>query len=294
MFAVLCCMASIALLAVVGISIASIVYHTDLQQILANINDASTPQHIALLRFFLLFQTFLMFGVPPLVITFLFNKPFLATFWCNTFPKWQLMVTVLTIMFISFPIINLIADYNGKLLDLLLGANNVLKQQEDTTERLIEAVLSELSVKSISMNLIAVALFPAVFEELFFRGLLQNAVLKKYMNVHWAIFITAFIFSFIHFQFYGFIPRLLLGLFFGYVMEWSKSLWTTIIAHCLNNGLAVVLSILIANGFVSKDYETFGTQGESLYITSICIIITAVLVWKLIQTYSRSIQSNTI
>ena len=86
---------------------------------------------------------------------------------------------------------------------------------------------------------LVVAVIPAVSEELWFRGVLQNKI-KAMVSPHAAIWITGFIFSAVHFQFYGFFPRWLLGVLFGYLYWWSGNLWTTIVAHFINNFLTLL------------------------------------------------------
>jgi len=76
-------------------------------------------------------------------------------------------------------------------------------------------------------------------EELLFRGAILSAIREKIKNPHVAIWIVAFLFSAIHFQFYGFIPRLILGAFLGYLLFWSRSIWIPILVHFLNNTITV-------------------------------------------------------
>jgi membrane protease YdiL (CAAX protease family) len=84
------------------------------------------------------------------------------------------------------------------------------------------------------------ALLPAIFEEFLFRGTLQPFFTKWFANKHLAIILTAFIFSAIHFQFFGFIPRFLLGIYLGYLLVWGKSLWLPIIAHLMHNAVSII------------------------------------------------------
>jgi len=73
-----------------------------------------------------------------------------------------------------------------------------------------------------------------------FRGTLQPFFTKWFANKHVAIIVTAFIFSAIHFQFYGFIPRFLIGIYLGYLFVWGKSLWLPIIAHFMHNANSLI------------------------------------------------------
>lgn len=105
-------------------------------------------------------------------------------------------------------------------------------------------------------GLLIVAVLPALGEELAFRGMLQPAVLRLTGNPHAAIWITAILFSALHMQFLGFVPRVMLGALFGYLAVWSGSLWLPVAAHLVNNGLSVILLYLNQSGLTGLNPET--------------------------------------
>lgn len=103
----------------------------------------------------------------------------------------------------------------------------------------IKAMIGESTVIALISNIIVIAVIPAVFEEIFFRGfLLQN--LRRMMGVNLAVWISAFVFSFLHFQFLGFFPRMVLGAMLGYLVIWSGSIWPAIVGHFANNFINVL------------------------------------------------------
>jgi membrane protease YdiL (CAAX protease family) len=109
--------------------------------------------------------------------------------------------------------------------------------------------------------LIILALIPAVTEELFFRGMLQN-LLKEKVSVHVAIWISAIIFSAFHMQFYGFIPRMLLGGLLGYFLLWSESLILPIIAHFTNNAIMIIAYFFIQKNHLPINMDNLGTNQQ--------------------------------
>ncbi len=91
------------------------------------------------------------------------------------------------------------------------------------------------------LGFVAIAILPGVGEELLFRGVLQNSLHKWTKNAHVAIWVSAFLFAAIHMQFYGLVPRMMLGAVFGYLYVWSGNIWYPIISHIANNGISVIM-----------------------------------------------------
>ncbi len=97
-----------------------------------------------------------------------------------------------------------------------------------------------------------IAVVAGLAEELIFRGCLQQIMQQIVKNKHIAVWVTAFIFSAIHFQFYGFLPRMLLGALLGYLFLWSGNIWVPIIVHTANNVIGVITAYLY---FDTPKYE---------------------------------------
>ena len=114
-----------------------------------------------------------------------------------------------------------------------------MKAKESEAMRMTYLFLKVNGFGDFLINLFTIALVPAVAEELMFRGGVQRAFNRMFNNPHVAIWLAAFLFSAIHMQFYGFLPRLLLGALFGYIYVWTGSLWYAIFAHFINNAYAV-------------------------------------------------------
>lgn len=115
-----------------------------------------------------------------------------------------------------------------------------MKQSEQSIDQLVRYLLVVHKPLDLAVNMLMIALIPAIGEELIFRGCLQQILIKAFKNPHTAILVTAIIFSAVHFQFYGFFPRVFLGMLLGYLFYWSKSVWLSAGAHFFNNGLAVL------------------------------------------------------
>src|SRR5690606_8788842 len=120
-------------------------------------------------------------------------------------------------------------------------------------------------------------------EELFFRGFLQNTFLKKWQNKHLAIWVTAILFSAMHLQFFGFIPRMILGAFFGYLMVFTGSIWAPIIGHLTNNGLAVIISFYVQKNQLEKSIETMGSSATDWQVLVTSLILVSGFVYLILR-----------
>jgi len=130
-----------------------------------------------------------------------------------------------------------------------------LRAAEDSSQALIQAMMQLDSPYGLITNLFVMALLPAVGEELIFRGLLQRIMVRLTANVHAGIWISATLFSLMHWQFEGFFVRQLLGALFGYLLYWSGSLWLPIIVHFVFNGLQIVAQYLYFQGKIDIDID---------------------------------------
>ncbi len=97
-------------------------------------------------------------------------------------------------------------------------------------------------------NLLVMALIPALGEELIFRASVQQMLVQWFKKPHVAVIITAVFFSAVHVQFYGFLPRLLLGLLLGYVYFFTGNLWYAILLHFINNAFTVCIYFMAGKG----------------------------------------------
>lgn len=150
---------------------------------------------------------------------------------------------------------SIIIDWNMNI-DLPDGPfEDLLRGMEDTVLQLTNFLTEINSFSYYLLAMFVIAVVPGIGEELLFRGLLQNALHGWLKNKHVAIWLAAIAFGVLHFQFYGLVPRVLLGALFGYLYAWSGNLWYPIIAHFMNNGFMVTLIYLYKIGGTSYNIE---------------------------------------
>ena len=187
----------------------------------------------------------------------------------------------------ALPAISMLAEWNKgmELPSFLVSVEEMMRQMEESAKALTERFLNTSSVGMMFVNLFVMAFLPAVCEEMMFRGWLQR-VLGKSVSCHTAIWVAAFVFSAIHFQFYGFIPRMLIGAALGYLYYYTGSLWAPIVAHFTNNAAAVVTAFLTYNGYTSIDFDVIGT-GDTWYLSVASVAVCVALLFRLQFTDDR-------
>lgn len=115
-----------------------------------------------------------------------------------------------------------------------------MRAQEELMKQMTEILIGNGNASTLVANLIVVAVAAGVNEEFLFRGALQRIIGRWTDNPHVIIWSAAILFSAFHLQFYGFLPRMVLGAYFGYLLFWSRSIWIPVFAHFTNNALAVI------------------------------------------------------
>jgi uncharacterized protein len=277
-FVILLVLSGFILSFLAGILLAIPLFHINLVSDLSVLTDFSKPGTIALLKYLQIIQSVGFFIIPSLFAGFLFtgNAGEYLKLNRGTLPAIFLLVVV--IMFVCLPMINWMVAVNEsmKLPASLQGFEDWMKEAEDQAAKLTEAFLNTGSIGGLMVNLFMIAILPAIGEEMLFRGVLQRLFAEWFRNVHAGIIFTAIVFGAIHLQFYGILPRIFLGIMFGYLFYWSGSLWVPMFAHFLNNGAAVIVSFLVNRGAISSSYEDFGST-DNFFLILGSFVITSIL-----------------
>lgn len=250
---------------------------------ISNLNDLSNPENIILLKYFQVVQSIGLFIVPPFILGWLFYGRIMEYLYLNrkmVFPSF-LMVILLTIF--ATPFINFLGEINSgmQLPEWLSGIEEWMRNSEDKAAELTEVFLNVNTTGGLLFNIFMVAFLPAIGEELLFRGVIQRIFTNMTKSYHWGIWISAILFSALHMQFFGFIPRMLLGVLFGYLLVWSGTMWMPIAAHFLNNGIAVVAWYLIYKDKLSPEIENIGTTANSYHWAAISLILMVLIMFTI-------------
>ncbi|MBQ7530748.1 MAG: CPBP family intramembrane metalloprotease [Paludibacteraceae bacterium] len=184
---------------------------------------------------------------------------------------WRLALLSMGVMITAIPLINCLVALNGllSLPESMSGLEQWMRSAEEQAEWLLKRFMTyhDGAWWMLPVNIMVLAVLPAIGEELTFRGVLQSF----FRNRHVAVWLTAFIFSFVHFQFYGFLPRLLLGAMLGYALVWSGRIGYSMLMHATNNALSVIVFYLgtYVWHIAQDDIDALGT-GSTWWLTVLC------------------------
>ena len=234
----------------------------------------SNPQDLNALRFMQISSQLFTFVFPPIAYAFLVKeKPVNALGLKKSKTLWILIG--IAMIFAIMPFNSVIAEWNANLTlpESMSKIESLMKQMQEAATEIIEKFVSVDTIGGLILNLFMIAGLAALGEELLFRSIIQTSLIKICKNAHIGILIASAIFSFIHFEFYGFFPRLILGMLLGYMFYFSGSIWISMLMHFLNNGTVVFIYFLNNKGITNIDVDTFGQTSIPVLIVSIVVMI---------------------
>jgi len=198
----------------------------------------------AALRISAMLQDVFAFVLPAVATSVIVTRKSAELLCVPVMPSTKTIVLIAVMLFVSIPIQENIIywNYNISLPESLKEFGRIARELEDTNFRTMCILMDNPSVGALIMNLLIIGLAAGFSEELLFRGCFQRLLTTGGVNRHIAIWSVAILFSTMHFQFYGFVPRVLLGAYFGYLLIWTGSLWAPVLAHTLNNMMFVLVT----------------------------------------------------
>jgi len=255
----------------------------------------TNPKMLTYVRGMLLLQFLGLFVLPSLLFAYFsdpkplhyigLKKPVKPIYW----------ILGIASLIIAIPLV----EYTGLLnRQVNFGAaQKWMQSMEDEALQQIKFMLGKHNPGELITNIIFISLFAGIGEELFFRGVLQRLFIKAFKNPWIGIMITAFLFSALHIQFFGFIPRFLLGILLGAVYWYSGSLLTAIAAHFLYDGFFIVWAYFQPK--IIDDTESSLFNGPiQIALTLLSAALVFLLVWLMKKnssiTYSEVYKNDSI
>lgn len=256
--------------ALLGIVVIKIIYHASLSEIMFMIENPS-QENISVIKFLQAFQTIGIFIIPALIAAAFMHNHSFQFLLLQKKPYLISIVLVIFSMIVFIPAINFTAALNARLNlpESMNAVESKMQQLRDNYNHLTGLFLESVSFKDFLANVLVMALLPAIGEELLFRGVFQRLFAAWTKNIHLGVIISAFLFSFFHFEFYGFLPRFLLGVLFGYFLVWTSSLWVPMLAHFINNFVIVCYFYFMPSSGNSSAIDQIGTTADIYLLISI-------------------------
>lgn len=255
-------------------------------------NNLSNSFNVNLLKYIQGLNTTGLFIIPPFIIAYFMGQK-TKIFLNLKFPNNYLtIIYAIVAMLISLPLINFLAEINAglKLPELLSSFEQRLREAEDNAQFVTDIFVNVETFNGYMVNMLVIAILPAIGEEFIFRGMFQKFFISWTKNKHLGILFAAILFSAFHFQFFGFLPRMLMGVFFGYLLVWSNSIWLPVIAHFINNAVAVTFFYLYNIEFIDVDIENVGEGKDAILVVIGSIVMLAGLIYGIYQNEVRKEQ----
>lgn len=227
--------------------------------------DFNNPSVIKAISVWQTVQAFATFIIPAVLMVWLTSnidpRKYLHI---DAKPNFKALLVAGLMMLVAMPFINWMGYVNSKM-SLPEGLQSVetwMKNAEAQAMELTKALLNITSTGDLIFKIIMMALLPAIGEELLFRGVIQRLFVKWISNVNVSIILTAVLFSAMHMQFYGFIPRMVMGVGLGYMLAFTGNLWVPIFAHFINNA-----SVILFTYWGWTGAEAIGTESNDFLVT---------------------------
>ena len=266
------------------------------------------PLSVSALKWVQFFQSTAMFLLPPLCMAYLWSEQPLRWLRVYSSPLLEgkgirIGFGVVVLMLVALPAINLLGDINKQMTlpAFLESLEQWMKTSEESAKVLTEQFMQATTFGGLIINLLLMAVLPALGEELTFRGVLQRLFQGSKVSEfqgsrvpHLAIWCSAILFSAIHLQFYGFVPRMLMGALFGYALVWTGTIWVPILMHFTNNAAAVILYFIsLRMGLDIEKVDAIGT-GDTLWLGVVSMVITIIGIYAFRRSTTMSNASSRI
>ena len=223
------------------------------------------------------------FVFPSLIAAYLFSGDYKNYLKIDTPIQTSVVLWAALSMFVAIPCLDFIAYYNQQIHfpEYLKPLEVTLRTQEENMTVLSEAMMQMNSLWDLILGIVVVAIFAAIGEEFLFRGVFQNIFGRFIRNKHWVIWIAATVFSLAHFQFFGFIPRLLLGAYLGYLLYFTKNIWVPVVAHFTNNFIIIMCYWIFRDKPEQLEKIDNVSAGSSWWLALVSLIIFVIIFVKI-------------
>lgn len=258
----------LAALVVIGLIVGSVI------GLLYAIISGNDIMSLNSLRFMQISSQIFTFVLPPILYAMLVKeRPFKSLGFSKSTILW--LILGVAMMYTILPLNSIFTEWNAniKFPESLASFEKLMQDLQERATEVMEKFVNIDTIGGLIINLFMIAGLAALGEELLFRSVIQTSLIKICKNAHIGIFIASAIFSLFHMEFYGLLPRLVLGLLMGYMYYYSRSIWIPMAMHFANNGTIVFLYYLNNIGAINIDVESFGETNVGILMLSIVAMV---------------------
>lgn len=251
------------------------------KEVLQLVGNTENTQSIAILKYIQAVTSLGMFIAPALGAAWLISGNASEYTGLKIRPPVKNIFLVLILSLAIMPATNLLSYLNTsvELPADWSALTEALQLQEKKMEEIMERFLDVRGIGPLLINILVIAVIPALAEEFLFRGVFQKILIHWTRSVHAGVFLTSLIFGLMHFQFLTVLPRIALGMVLGYLFVWSRSLWIPVWMHFVNNASGVIFYYLYYSGRTAGHMEEIGTPGHFIAIGILSVFVSLALLW---------------
>ncbi|PWT98497.1 MAG: CPBP family intramembrane metalloprotease domain-containing protein [Bacteroidetes bacterium] len=250
--------------------------------------DMLNPNYVNGIRMVQVVSTFFGFFVPAYATAFLLNRKPTKLLGFKTHFNLKQFLVMLLIMVVAIFFAGALSEINQRI-PLSKSLAEYFKHLEDMYSDQVQATANIKTVKDYILSLIIIGLLPAIFEETFFRGGLQNFLVRSTKAPWVSILIVSILFSLAHFSYYGFLWRLALGVILGLIYQYTGSIWLSVLGHFFNNGLGVTEMYILARQ--GKSFKDNMDETYPIWWGVIALVILIALFYYL-KLFSKELQKK--
>jgi uncharacterized protein len=247
--------------------------------------DYSKPVVLFMVRGMMLVQFIGVFVIPSLLAAWMFSTNKKKYLGLIAPANLNYFIAAVGIMLVALPLVNWLGEVNRQV-QFPAALEKWLKEKEVDAQQTIKGILGQGGIKNLLLNLVFIAGFAAVGEELLFRGVLQRILIKMFKSPWAGIIVTAIFFSALHMQFYGFLPRFFLGVLLGVIYWYSGSLWAAILAHFVYDAVLIVAAYYNPE-LMNEDAMATKTANLALAGVISAALVAAVIWWMKQKSATR-------
>jgi membrane protease YdiL (CAAX protease family) len=231
------------------------------------------PKNASIAQFANALASIIAFGLPGIAVAFFSKNKLVSELGFARIKNWNQIGLVILIAITGLFLSGALGDLTEKI-PTPIALKNWATQMEDQYKKALYAMTQMKSVLDLLFAIIAVAVVPAIVEELFFRASLQKIIMDWTGKPYVAIVVTAIIFSAFHFSYFGFLSRMSLGIILGIIYYYTKTIWLPILMHFINNGIGITILYFVRNDSKKMDAVIDGNLPFYWVVLALFVIIT--------------------